>query len=291
MQQLINGLSVGSIYALFAIGFTLVFGILDRLNLAHPAVFAAAAFIGIELVDVAGLSIWTTLPLVFVVGGALGLIVERLAFRPLKGRADAHFAGLISSIAIGGMIIALLQWRYGPDTRRFPAGSFPSESVEVLGARVTLLQLAILVISLVLMVGLALLVARSRLGRAMRAVAENATAARVLGINVDRVTATTFAISAALGAVAGALFAMNVNSAQLGMGAAIELKGLAVIIVGGMGSLPGALVGGLLLGLAEVFAVQYVGSSWRDLVAFGLLFTLLLLRPQGLFGARRVREV
>ncbi len=141
------------------------------------------------------------------------------------------------------------------------------------------------------MVGLTMLVARSRLGRAMRAVAENPKAARVLGINVDRVTATTFAISSALGAVAGALFALNVNSAQLGMGTAIELKGLAVIIVGGMGSLPGALVGGLALGLAEVFAVQYVGSSWRDLIAFGLLFVILLLRPQGLFGARKVREV
>jgi len=291
MQQLLNGLFIGSIYALFAIGFTLVFGILDRLNLAHPAVFAASAFVGIELVEQAGLSIWVALPLVFVVGGALGLIIERLAFRPLKNRPDAHFAGLISSIAIAGMIIALLQWRYGPNTRRFPAGSFPETRFEVLGANMTLVQVVILVVSLALVVGLTWLVARSRLGRAMRAIAENPTAARVLGINVDRVTATTFAISSALGAVAGVLFAMNVNSAQLGMGSAIELKGLAVIIVGGMGSLPGALVGGLVLGLAEVFAIQYIGSSWRDLIAFGLLFVILLLRPQGLFGARKVREV
>jgi len=159
------------------------------------------------------------------------------------------------------------------------------------GVSVTMLQLAILLISLVLMVGLSWLVARTRLGRAMRAIAENPRAARVLGVNVDRVTAVTFAISSALGAVAGALFAMNVNSAQLGMGSAIELKGLAVIIVGGMGSLPGALVGGLVLGLAEVFAVQYIGSSWRDLIAFGLLFVILLVRPQGLFGSRKVREV
>jgi len=291
MQQLLNGLFIGSIYALFAIGFTLVFGILDRLNLAHPAVFAASAFVGIELVEQAGLSIWVALPLVFVVGGALGLIIERLAFRPLKNRPDAHFAGLISSIAVAGMIIALLQWRYGPNTRRFPAGSFPETRFEVLGANMTLVQVVILVVSLALVVGLTWLVARSRLGRAMRAIAENPTAARVLGINVDRVTATTFAISSALGAVAGVLFAMNVNSAQLGMGSAIELKGLAVIIVGGMGSLPGALVGGLVLGLAEVFAIQYIGSSWRDLIAFGLLFVILLLRPQGLFGARKVREV
>lgn len=291
MQQLLNGLFIGSIYALFAIGFTLVFGVLDRLNLAHPAVFAVAAFVGIELVEVAGLSIWLTLPIVFVVGGLLGVVIERVAFRPLKNRPDATFAGLISSIALAGMFIALLQWRYGPNTRRFPVDSFPSTTFEVFGAQMTLLQVAILVISIVLMVALSLLVARSRLGRGMRAIAENPTAARVLGINVDRVTVITFAISSALGAVAGALFAMNVNSAQLGMGSAIELKGLAVIIVGGMGSLPGALVGGLLLGLAEVFAVQYVGSSWRDVIAFGLLFLILLVRPQGLFGARKVREV
>ncbi|HEU5143888.1 MAG TPA: branched-chain amino acid ABC transporter permease [Dermatophilaceae bacterium] len=291
MQQLLNGLFIGAIYALFAIGFTLVFGILDRLNLAHPAVFAVSAFVGIELVEVGGLSIWLALPIVFVVGGLLGLLIERVAFRPLKNRPDAHFAGLITSIAVAGMFIALLQWRYGPNTRRFPAGSFPETRFQFLGAQVTLVQVAILVISIVLMVGLTWVVARSRLGRGMRAIAENPTAARVLGVNVDRVTATTFAISSALGGVAGALFAMNVNSAQLGMGTAIELKGLAVIVVGGMGSLPGALVGGLVLGLAEVFAVQYIGSSWRDLIAFGLLFLILLLRPQGLFGARKVREV
>ena len=291
MQQLLNGLFLGSIYALFAIGFTLVFGILDRLNLAHPAVFAAAAFVGIELVAVGGLSIWVALPLVAVFGAVLGLVIERVAFRPLKGRPDAHFAGLIGSIGLGGMFIALLLWRYGPDTRRFPAGSFPEDRFEVAGAQVTLAQVVILAVSLALMVGLTYMVTRTRLGRGMRAVAENPTAARVLGVDVDRITAVTFAISSALGAVAGVLFAINVNTAQLGMGTAIELKGLAVIIVGGMGSLPGALIGGLVLGLAEVFAVQYIGSSWRDVIAFGLLFLILLVRPQGLLGARKVREV
>ena len=135
MQQLLNGLFLGSIYALFAIGFTLVFGILDRLNLAHPAVFAAAAFVGIELVAVGGLSIWVALPLVAVFGAVLGLVIERVAFRPLKGRPDAHFAGLIGSIGLGGMFIALLLWRYGPDTRRFPVDAFPSTTFEVAGAQ------------------------------------------------------------------------------------------------------------------------------------------------------------
>jgi branched-chain amino acid transport system permease protein len=226
-----------------------------------------------------------------VFGALLGLIIERLAFRPLKGRNDAHFAGLISSIAVGGMFMALLLARYGPDTRRFPADAFPSTDFQLGGVRITLLQLVILGVSLGLMLGLAWLVNSTGLGRGMRAVAENPHAARVLGVNVDRVTATTFAISSALGAVAGVLLAFYVNSAQMTMGFNIELKGLAVIIVGGMGSLKGAMVGGIALGLAEVFAVQYVGSSWRDVVAFGMLFGILLVRPQGLFGARQVREV
>lgn len=291
MQQVLNGLFAGSIYALFAIGFTLVFGVLDRLNLAHSAVFTAAAFVGIELVADGGLSIWLAIPVVLVFGAVLGLVIERVAFRPLKGRKDAHFAGLISSIAVGGMLLALIQARYGPDTRRFPPDAFPAAEFTVGGVRVTLLQLVILGVSVGLMLGLAYLVNQTRLGRGMRAVAENPHAARVLGVDVDRVTATTFALSSALGAVAGVLLAFYVNSAQLGMGFNIELKGLAVIIVGGMGSLKGAMVGGIGLGLAEVFAVQYVGSSWRDVVAFGLLFAVLLLRPQGLFGVRRVREV
>lgn len=291
MHQLLNGLLIGSIYALFAIGFTLVFGVLDRLNLAHPAVFAASAFVGIDLVGDRGLSVWAALPVVLVIGGLLGVVIERLGFRPVKDRPDAHFAGLIASIAIGGMLVALIQWRYGPNTRRFPVDAFPDQRYDLAGAQVTLLQLVIAGVSLSLVLGLSWLVARSSLGRAMRAVAENPRAALVLGVNVDRVTATTFAISSALGAVAGVLFALNVNSAQLGMGSAIELKGLAVIIVGGMGSLPGALVGGLLLGVAEVFAIQYIGSSWRDAVAFGLLFLLLLVRPKGLFGTRKLRTV
>lgn len=291
MQQFMDGIFLGSIYALFAIGFTLVFGVLDRLNLAHASVFSAGALVGIELVTRLGVNIWLTVPLVMIVGAVLGVLIERIAFRPLKGRHDAHFAGLISSIAFGAIILSLLQARYGADTRRFPPTSFPATRFEIFGATVSLLQLLILVISVSLMLVLTWLVARSKLGRGMRTIAENPHAARVLGLNVDRITTGTFAISSALGAVAGVLFTLNVNAAQLGIGHAVELKGLAVIIVGGMGSLPGALVGGLVLGLAEVYAVNYVGSSWRDMVAFGLLFLILILRPQGLFGARKLREV
>ncbi len=291
MQQLMDGIFLGSIYALFAVGYTLVFGVLDRLNLAHASVFSAGALVGIEVVTRSGLSIWLAVPIVMVVGVILGLIIERVAFRPLNGRPDAHFAGLISSIALGAIFVALLQARYGPDTTRFPPEAFPKARFEFLGATVSLLQLLILLISIGLVVLLTWLVAKSKLGRGMRSIAENPHAASVLGINVNRVTALTFAISSALGAAAGVLFTLNVNTAQLGIGHSVELKGLAVIIVGGLGSLPGALVGGLLLGLAEVYAVNYVGTSWRDMVAFGLLFLILVVRPQGIFGARKARKV
>jgi branched-chain amino acid transport system permease protein len=230
-------------------------------------------------------------PIVMAVGAILGLVIERVAFRPLEGRHDAHFAGLISSIALGAIFIALLQARYGADTRRFEPDVFPKSRFEFLGASVSVLQLLILVISVGLMVLLTWLVARSKMGRGMRAISENAHAAAVLGINVNRLSSLTFAISSALGAAAGVLFTLNVNTAQLGIGHAVELKGLAVIIVGGLGSLPGAVVGGLVLGLAEVYAVNYVGTSWRDMVAFGLLFLILVVRPQGLFGAKKTREV
>jgi branched-chain amino acid transport system permease protein len=291
MQQIVNAVSAGSIYALFALGFTLVFGVLDRLNLAHAAVYTAGAFIGIELVGDAGLAIWIAVPLVFVAGSLLGVAIDRAAFTPLGNRPDAHFGGMIASIAVGAMIVALLQQRYGAETRRFPPGTFPSRRFEIGGVTITLLQVVIIGCSLVLTLALALLVRRTGLGRAMRAVAENPHAAKILGVNTSVVTATTFALSSGLGAVAGVLYALNTSSAQLGMGSSIELKGLAVIIVGGMGSILGALVGGMIVGLAEVLTITHVGSTWRDVVTFALLVAILLVRPQGLFGTRRVREV
>ncbi|MEO6200870.1 MAG: branched-chain amino acid ABC transporter permease [Cryobacterium sp.] len=291
MQLFLDGIFLGSIYALFAIGFTLVFGILDRLNLAHAAVFTAGALVGIEIVTRFGVPIWLLIPIVLIVGALLGILIERVAFRPLAGRHDAHFAGLISSIAFGAIVLSLLQALYGADTRRFPADAFPRTRVEILGATVSLLQVVILIVSVTLMVVLTWLVAKSKLGRGMRTIAENPHAAAVLGLNVGRISSTTFALSSALGAVAGVLFTLNVNAASLGIGHAVELKALAVIVVGGMGSLPGALIGGLILGVSEVLAVNYIGSSWRDMVAFGLLFLILILRPQGLFGARKTREV
>ncbi len=291
MQQLANGIFLGSIYGLFAMGYTLVFGVLDLLNLAHSAVFMLGAFVGLQLVVGVGLPLWAGILGAILAGALMGIAIERIAFAPLRSRADAHFAGLISSIALAIVLVAVALGLFGPNTRRFPQGEFPGGRIEVAGASLSTLQVMILVISLALMLALNWLVRRSRLGAAMRAVAENPRAARLLGVDVERVTLATFAISSALGAAAGVLFALAFNTIRPEMGLGIELKGLAVIIVGGMGSIPGALAGGLMLGLFEVFAVSVIGSSWRDAVAFGLLFAVLLLRPQGLLGRAQVREV
>ncbi|HLU30024.1 MAG TPA: branched-chain amino acid ABC transporter permease [Glycomyces sp.] len=291
VQQLANGVFAGSIYALFAIGFTLVFGILRHLNLAHAAIFTAGAFAGIELAVRADLPAWAMFPAVAAIGAAAGLVLERTAFRPLAGRDDEHFAGLISSIAFGGVLIAALQARYGTEPRSFPLEYFPNRLYEVAGVRVTLTQILTLALALVLMLGLAWLVSSSPMGRAMRAVAENPTAARVLGVNVGLVTAGTYALSSGLGAVAGALLALNLGQADRGLGASIELIGFAVIVLGGLGSLWGAMAAGLVLGLAEALTVHWFDSAWKGMVAFAVLFAVLVLRPRGLFGGAAVREV
>ena len=290
-QQMVNGLFMGAIYALFALGYTLVFGVLHQLNLAHQAVFMLGAVAGWLAVVTFGFPLWVGVVVAIVVGGLLGLLIERVAFAPLRSRPDDHFAGLISSIALGIVLVALALGTFGPDTVRFPRDAFPRIGFQIGGATITLLQLSILAIAVAMMVALTWLVNRTRMGRALRAVAENERAARLLGIDVERVTMGTYVLSSSLGATAGILFALAFNTIRVEMGLAIELKGLAVIIVGGLGSLPGAMLGGLILGLAEVFTIAWVGSGWRDAVAFALLFAILLLRPQGLLGKPEVREV
>lgn len=291
MQQLVNGVFLGAIYALFALGYTLVFGVLHQLNLAHQAVYMLGAFAGWALVVTYGLPLWLAGLGAVAIGAILGLLVERIAFAPLRKRPDEHFAGLISSIALGMVLVAAAQGVFGPETVRFPPETFPGTRYVIAGASVSLLQVTILAVAVAMMLGLNWMVVSTRLGRAMRAVAENDRAARILGVDVERVTMATYMLSSALGAAAGMMFALAFNSIRIEMGLAVELKGLAVIIVGGLGSLPGAMIGGLLLGLAEVFSIVLVGSGWRDAVAFGLLFAILFFRPQGLFGRLRVREV
>ncbi|HEY2031266.1 MAG TPA: branched-chain amino acid ABC transporter permease [Myxococcales bacterium] len=288
-QQVLNGIFVGSIYALFAVGYTLVFGVLDILNLAHQAVFMLSAFFALVLVE-HGLSIWLALPLGIVFGGLLGIGLERIAFRPLRGRAGSNLSGLISSIAMATVFEAIAAQIFGPDISRFPQGTFPDRMISLGSASASLLQVCIVGLSVLLMAVLTFLLAKTRLGRSIRAVAENPRAARVLGIDVDKVIALSFFLSSALAGAAGVLFGLAFNSISPDVGRSVELKGLAVIILGGMGSVPGAVLAGFAIGLVEVFTVAYAGSTYRDAVSFAVLFVVLVARPRGLFGQVAVRE-
>ena len=289
-QQVINGLFLGSIYSLFALGYTLVFGVLDILNLAHAAVFMLSCFVALALVASLHLHILIALPLAVVFAGLLGVLLERVAFRPLRGRSDSNTSGLISSLAMATVFEAAALQIWGPNVSRFPIGTLPDRQIQILGGVVSQLQLGIIAVAVVLFLALTWLVQRTRLGREVRAVAESPRAARILGVDVDRAIAASFAISSALGGAAGVLFGLAFNSIAPDMGRSVELKGLAVIILGGMGSMPGAVIAGFALGLIEVFVVAYLGSSWRDAVSFTALFLILVLRPRGLLGAATLRE-
>jgi branched-chain amino acid transport system permease protein len=289
-QQVINGLFLGSIYALFALGYTLVFGVLDILNLAHAAVFMLAAMGALTLVTAAKLPILVALPLGVLGAGLLGLLLERVAFRPLRGRADSNVSGLISSLAVAAVFEAIALEAWGPNVERFPFGTVPERQIQILGGVVSRLQLTIIAAAVGIFLALWWLVQRTRLGREVRAVAESPRAARVLGVDVDRAIAWAFFISSALGGAAGILFGLAFNSVSPDMGRSVELKGLAVIILGGMGSMPGAVMAGFALGLIEVAVVSHLGGSYRDAVSFAALFLILVLRPRGLLGAPTLRE-
>ncbi|MFH1034430.1 MAG: branched-chain amino acid ABC transporter permease [Pseudomonadota bacterium] len=290
-QQLVNGLFIGGMYALFAVGYTLVFGVLDILNLAHAAVFTLGGLMALWLVQQGGLTIWTAFPLAVLLAGILGLVLDQVAFKPLRRRPDTYFSGLISSIAMAIIFESLAMGVFGAHNVRFPAGTVPVVIWRLGGITITLLQVEILGTVVFLMVALTQLLKRARVGKAIRAVAENQHAARLLGINVDGTIAFTFFLSSALGGAAGILFGLYFDAMSPDMGRTMELKGLAVIVLGGMGSVPGAILGGLAFGLSEVLTVAISGTSnLRDAVAFTVLFAIMLVRPSGLLGRGRLRE-
>jgi branched-chain amino acid transport system permease protein len=289
-QQLLNGLFLGAVYALFAVGYTLVFGVLDILNLAHAAIFTAAAFAAFSLA-VAG---WP-LPLAFlaaaVFAGILGILLDRVAFAPLRARNAGTLVPLISSIGVAIIIGAILRGIYGVDEKHFTTGGLDTAPVIHLGVvTFTTVELAIFFSAIALMLGLSWVLRASTLGRRIRAVAEDRIAAKLLGVDLERTIAATFFIASGLGGAAGVLTGLEYNSVTLDMGGPIELKGLAVIILGGMGSVTGAVVGGFILGAVETLAIAYGASAWRDAIVFGVMFVLLVARPTGLFGKRALRQ-
>ncbi len=290
-EQLYNAIFVGSIYALFAVGFALVFSVLDILNLAHPTVFMLGAFVGLFLIASLGLGWWLAVPIVFVVTGLFGILLDRVAFAPLRRRGAPQLSAMISSLAVTLAVVRLVELRYGGDFITFPPGSVPAFLIHIGDATLEGIRLAIIILSLLLMAILTYVVRRTRLGREIRALAENPRAARLLGIDVDRAIAATFFISSGLGGLAGVLLAFAYNSLDSRMGLPLELRAFTVMVVGGMGSLPGAVIGAYVLGLGEVASLVYLPAELRDAFAFGLLFLVLIVRPQGLLGQRTAERV
>ncbi|QIL73661.1 branched-chain amino acid ABC transporter permease [Diaphorobacter sp. HDW4B] len=287
-QQLFNALSLGCVYALFALGFTLVFGVLGVINLSHGAVFMVGAYAALAAVQNLGLPLWAAIIFAFLVSGCVGALVDVLVLRPLRKRNAPHLIPMIATIGVAIVLNNLAQGIAGAENKRFPTDVLPQESLDFLGLHITVIELGIILLSFVLMVALVLVIGRTQLGRALRAIAESPKAALLLGINVEWLFIITSFVAAGLGGVAGTLVGVYSNALFPLMGQPILHKGIAVIILGGMGDIRGAMLAGLFLGFAEVMSVAYIGSNMRDAVAFGVLFLVLILRPQGLLG--RIQE-
>lgn len=290
-QQIVNGLSLGCVYALFALGFTLVFGVLGVINLSHGAVFMAGAYAAQFLMARFNLSLSLGLISAFVVAGGLGLLIDFFVLRPLRFRNAPHLIPMIATIGVAIILNSAAQGLFGAQNIRYPDDVIGHEAIELGGIQVTALELAIMLLSALLMAVLLFILKRTQVGRGLRAIAESPRAANLVGINVEGLFRVTSFIAAGLGGVAGVLIGLYSNAIYPLMGQPMLHKGIAVIILGGMGDIRGAMLGGLFLGFAEVLSIAYIGSNTRDAVAFGLLFLALLLRPKGLFGTLQERKV
>lgn len=284
LQQVLNGLVMGSVYALFALGFTLVFGVLHILNLAHGAVFMWGAFIGLYAMTLLHLPLPLAMLAAMLVAGLLSVAVDLVAFWPLRRRNAPEFSAIVSSIGAGLVLIALAQSASNTRVMRFPFGAFPVELYELAGLRVSLLQLTIVTTVAVAVAALMAFVFRTRFGREIRAVAVSSRTASLLGVDPQAAYFLTFFISGALAGLAGVLIGLAFNSVHFLMGEALLLKAFVIVVLGGLGSVGGAVVGGLLLGMVHTMTVAFVSTALADVVIFALLFALLLVRPQGLFG-------
>jgi len=283
-QQLANALTLGSVYALFALGFTLVFGVLAVINLSHGAVFMVGSYAALVLVTQFKLPLWLALIGAMLVSGTIGLLVDVLILKRLRARNAPHLIPMIATIGVAIMLTSAGQGLFGAEIRRFPEETLPAGELVLAGVHLRALEVGIVAIAFALMALLFLVLRRSQLGRALRAIAESPKAASLLGINVEGLFHLTSFVAAALGGVAGVLIGLDFNAITPQMGQPILHKGIAVIILGGMGDIRGALIGGLFLGFAEVMSKAYLSSQMGDAVAFGLLFLILLVRPSGLFG-------
>ncbi len=286
-QQLMNGLSLGSIYALIALGYTMVYGVLRLINFAHGDVYMVGAYAGYYLsrrLQAREPSVGSALLVMFgsmLVCALLGALIERFAYRPL--RSAARLTLLVTAIGVSLLIEASWQVFVGPDPKFFQSLA-PHVDFLVADVRITSEQLTVILVSFLLMIGLRYFILKTRTGKAMRAVSYNLDAAKLMGISTDRIIAATFALGSALAAAAGVLIAMQIPKVDPLMGIQSGLKAFVAAVLGGIGSIPGAVLGGMLLGASEVMVTGYWSSTYRDAIAFAILILVLLLRPQGILG-------
>ena len=302
-QLTIDALTLGSVYALIALGYTLVYGVLKLLNFAHGDVFMVGSFIGFGTLQLLGGSadpvvpVWLLLVLVTFSAMAgcavLGVAIERFAYRPLR---DApRIAPLISALGVSFFLANSMQLLFGATQRNYNTfdlanGALYLKGVDIGNVRVPLLRIITILAAFALMIVLWFLVSKTRTGKAMRATSFDREAAAMMGINIDRVIVFTFVLGSALAGAAGVMFALRVPT-QVSIGFVAGLKGFTAAVIGGIGSIPGAMAGGLILGFAEAYSQGYISTKWSDLIVFSILIAFMIFRPQGLLGRADIRKV
>ncbi len=297
-QQLVNGLTIGSVYALIALGYTMVYGIIELINFAHGEIYMIGAYLGIVFLalltaaGLAGASLGLTMVLVFI--GAIvicamwGFTLEKVAYRPLRNAP--RLAPLISALGMSIALQALVFLLQGARPKVFPH-LFSGTGFDLGGARISYIQVFIFIVSILLMIGLNYFVRQTKTGKAMRATAQDRRMAALVGINVDRVISTTFVVGSVLAAVAGVMVAMYYGYVDFFLGFQAGLKAFTAAVLGGIGNIPGAMLGGILLGLIEAFGAGYISSEYKDVFAFSILVLVLIFRPAGLLGEQTPQKV
>ncbi len=297
-QQLINGLALGAVYALIALGYTMVYGILQLINFAHGEVYMLGAYMGIIVLGVLTavgltayslpLSLLVTVAVSMVFCSAYGAAIERLAYRPLRNATK--LAPLISAVGMSIVLQNVVMLAQGKEYKNLPP-LLPASGFTVFGANISPVQMFILGASILLMIGLQLFISKTRLGKAMRATSEDRVMAGLVGININQVISVTFMIGSALAAVAGVMVTLYYGVVHFFMGYLAGIKAFTAAVLGGIGSIPGAMVGGFVLGLIENFGASYVSSVYKDAFAFIVLIVTLIIRPAGLLGQKSVDKV
>jgi branched-chain amino acid transport system permease protein len=289
VQQIINGISLGSIYALIALGYTMVYGIVKLINFAHGDIFMIGSFIGFYSITILNLGLFPALILSMVFCAIFGVLIERIAYKPLRNAT--RIAALITAIGVSLFIENGFIYIRGAQPVAYPGDVLPIKNIEWLGLTISSQSLSILGISIALMITLQLIVHKTKIGKAMRAVSLDYDAARLMGINVNNTISATFAIGSALAGAAGVIFGLYYIKIEPLMGIIPGLKAFIAAVLGGIGLIPGAMVGGLLLGVIESLVSAAGFSLWRDGVAFIVLILILIFRPSGLLGKNTKEKV